>query len=600
VRLASIARRVVGRGSTPTRFPRLVGPTPLDQMASRSHTVVAILRIARPRTPRGGALRSAAWKVVAYVVAGAFLLSYDGFGFSTATSTRSSDVLAQLFAGDYARAAATRPIEDQPAIVLVTDETLRHPAFLAEASEWPPRFDVHAKVLERVRQEQPRAVLIDVLFRDEDRGPHDRLHDVLTRYGGDSIPVLVASGAECPPGGPDLERELAASLVRPFRGLTLPVPVPALIERDRVTRRYQLWQTAASRTGCPTAALALHLLLSGNETVAGPAAAAAAIERSLRARSERTGNPYVDTLEIVWGAGVAGSGERGGWSAPGAEADAAPAGQPPCGAQPAPGLATSLAWSAAGHDLRHECPFIETIAAEDLLTSPRGTRLRGRPVFYAMSFLGSDDMILTPTSFVLPGVHQHAMAFDNLMAWGDGYLRRREPATLGPLTLPSGIDFALLLAGASLFALHRWARTKDRRDTLLPAIAAKLPGWLWTERREARPAESVVKDAARWAVAALLVVGVWLAPVALVLGTGWILFTQLRIAPVNWVAHLVVYGGVVALAESWSRIRDVHAALAALVHQDGATDRSTEEALDAFCSPLRDAGDPAARGDPHG
>lgn len=514
--------------------------------------------LARHRT----ALVEGGWAVVLYVLLGGAVLGYDGFGFSTATNNRSSDVVGQVFASKYDRDSESRDPASRPVVVLVTDATLHHPLFREEASGWPPTFDLHAKVLSRILEERPSVLFVDVLFRDE-RGAEVALQRTLDGYATacPRIPVLVAAGAECPPEGDDRDARLEEQMAKLFVGRTWPVAVPALPDaRDNASRQYPLWQTAGSRNGCPTAALAMYWALRNGPTLAALPDAKPLDSVRLRTMVEGAegGNRFLDPLEVIWGARryPTGPGRRrteivqSGDGSADASAD--------CGEDLPPNPGSAVLASLAGYDLRQRCTYLETIHAEDLMLASPGTLLRGHPVLYGMSFAGADDLIFSPVHGRISGIHQHAMALDNLLAWDTSYVRRAEKGELGPVGLPSWVDLILLCFGGVLFALWRWRRAEERHQAIVTAIAAwGIPDRLRLREGGTRTAQ-VVKEVMLWQLALLLTILGWLIPIALVLAIGWVLFVAFDQAPINWVGHLVVFAGVVGLLELRARVKQNH------------------------------------------
>lgn len=511
-------------------------------------------RLVHYRSALGDGVRA----IVVYAVLASTLLGYDGFGFSAATDT--SDLVQQILASKYDRDSERRDAAQRPVVVLVTDETLRHPAFELEASGWPPTFDLHAKVLRRILEEKPSLLFIDVLFRDK-RGDEAALRGALEAYakGGPPIPVLVAAGSACPPDAEDHGRRRAEQLVEPFAERTWPIAVPALLDGDdNASRQYMLWQTSEPRSGCPTAALAMHWALQIGAAWAGSPVARPLGSAHLRATVNGTagGNPFLEPLEIFWGArrNATGPGRPPAENdADGGSGDDTPS---ECGTYlPASPFEAALV-RLAGHDLRQQCPYIETIHAEDLMVEPPGAMLRGRPVLYGLSFVGAEDVIFSPVHGRLPGVHQHAMALDNLLMLGTSYVRRPPEIRIGPIRFPSWADLPLIGAGAVLFALWQWWRSRAQHEFLVTAMAAwGIPKCLLA-RGSTRATR--VKNIAVWLLALVLTVLNGVIPLALLLAIGWQLFVAFALAPINWLAHIGVFAGVVALVEFRERVDKNH------------------------------------------
>src|SRR5690606_37563123 len=81
--------------------------------------------------------------------------------------------------------------------------------------------------------------------------------------------------------------------------------------------------------------------------------------------------------------------------------------------------------------LRVPVPYTTTLYVRDLMNPRAETRaiadqqaralLENRFVLYGANLSGVNDLIVTPTRQILPGVYLHAMALDNLLHWGPNY-----------------------------------------------------------------------------------------------------------------------------------------------------------------------------------
>jgi CHASE2 domain-containing sensor protein len=267
-------------------------------------------------------------------------------------------------------------------VVLITDGALDA---LEEA--WPASYGFHAQVLTALSVHQPKAVMIDLLFKDRRRDETlPQLERALRRLREQNIPVYVAAGSS---NGNAVRSELA-----PFMTA---VPVPKLTDRfDRATREYPLLLRDYGST-TPTAALRLYedLRLDGSLSDMD-------VERD-----------FSDPMQIFWG--TVPPAQQGKW----------------IDCHPPPGGALAAAWRRlfGGQDaVQTDCYYALTLPVDSLFTRASDPHLaaliRGKVVFYGAALLGIEDRVYPPTHTSLPGVFMHAMALDNLITFGPDYLRR--------------------------------------------------------------------------------------------------------------------------------------------------------------------------------
>jgi hypothetical protein len=77
-------------------------------------------------------------------------------------------------------------------------------------------------------------------------------------------------------------------------------------------------------------------------------------------------------------------------------------------------------------------------------------------------------------------------------------------------------------------------------------------------REGERALVGVARDAALWALALVLTSLIVLIPLSLMLAIGALLFEVFDWAPLNWVGHLIVFGGVVALFDVVASVKQNH------------------------------------------
>jgi len=323
--------------------------------------------------------------VVAFVALGLLLSRIDLFGMDSLVGRHVQDLVNRTAGAWYPQRA-----HERISVVLAGD------GFLEQMqTSWPPSLALHARVLDAILAHEPAAVLVDLLFLDERPGDDaEPLASVLRRHRGR---VYLAA----PPNGDE-------AVLPALRAAADTVPVPRrLDERVRGDREYPL---VVEDDGVfrPTAALRLYQHVT-------PAIA--------RGRLDEWAAP----MEIAWGVVPPAAPPRAA-DAPYPTLDEEIERRLDCRRRPL-GFGGALLESVVGGEVLIDCPYTQTLMAEDvLLRAPFDERvddvLRGRVVLYGAGFMAGADVVLPPTHGPLPGVFLHAMALDNLLTWGDDYVRR--------------------------------------------------------------------------------------------------------------------------------------------------------------------------------
>jgi hypothetical protein len=147
-------------------------------------------------------------------------------------------------------------------------------------------------------------------------------------------------------------------------------------------------------------------------------------------------------------------------------------------------------------EVKEECAYTNTISVAHLLGTfdPQVEQvIRGKAVFYGASFVAAGDRVVSPTYQDLPGVYLHAMAYDNLVSFGEAYKRADRPAWAWPSWRSAIADVGLLAALVMLWvgAGHAsWAQPLEA----------------WVTPRESRGSPKAFIDPVAWTI--LLVAGV--------------------------------------------------------------------------------------------
>jgi len=356
-----------------------------------------------------------------FLAGGVALLRMDPFGLTRLTKYYSQDLLAVAMAGCYPQAADGTCAKDghaKGAVVLLRDADLA-----AFEEPWPPRYGFHARVLRAIRANQPKAVVMDIVFEDVRDDPSiAALAAELDRYRAAGIPVYAAAFGPDRPLRPEVGERVT------------PVLVPKQIDPlDRVTRLYEVTSGAPDRlTAAPLAFRDVCGGCAGEPDCGG------------------------GVLRVFWA-----NAPEDSWNEHWLD----------CRHRP------PFPWwimQDRGADFRENCPSTPAIPARILLDPTEEddetiTELvGGSVVFYGAFYHGAADAMHTPLHNDLPAVFLHAQAFDNLVTVGPDAVRYSEPVVPGLGV--SVVDFLLLAAVGAFFVVRRnsvrvqarWARMMRR------------------------------------------------------------------------------------------------------------------------------------------
>jgi CHASE2 domain-containing sensor protein len=284
---------------------------------------------------------------------------------------------------------------DQVAVLHVDSDAL------AESREtWPVTYRFHARQLERLRRQEPRAVFVDFIFESDRNDPSIRaLVDVLRAMHADGIPLYIAM--------PETDRPRLRGELQSLVDEKVLIPVSVFQVKDPYDQVSWGYRLASKSNGLRSAALA----------IATDALRVKGREYDLRGQD----------MALVWGT----------------RAPAVPftwrtvEGPAHCSTQSAlwrllpPGLSDLASYLGREKDGRPLCPFSEALSVRELPVDLQGDapdlqqRIKGRFVLYGASFDASDYAV-SPVHASIPGVFVHAMALDNLLQFGDRWKRERE------------------------------------------------------------------------------------------------------------------------------------------------------------------------------
>jgi len=321
----------------------------------------------------------------------AFITLCDPFGLVSSSNAASARWLNRLFAEQYPDAG-----QRQVVVVLIDDTyLLRHQA------HWPLPYSEQSKLFKRLLAYQPSAVFVDLLYSHD----HSRtvpgqnplmesqlLANVFERYQRQGIPLLLANTG--------LQRGVdgAVNILPRFAAISR----PALVSWSGFGDQYPL---AVPTPLGPLESPALGLYREYCRSHACPA---------LPADAEAA--TQLPAMALQWGLKPSPLQERisaiGHCSAPGVFSQ----------------MLQAMFWK-LGNSAQATCPYSLTLTASDLEATADEDRkllhelLRGKLVLVGASIAGTGDVTLSPLHGKLPGVYLHAMALDNLIAWGTHYYR---------------------------------------------------------------------------------------------------------------------------------------------------------------------------------
>jgi CHASE2 domain-containing sensor protein len=404
-------------------------------------------------------------------IAAWLLLFIDPLGMEDATAERSA-AAAQRMAATLYRSS------NRVTVVLIDQQYIEADPHRT----WPLKYREQGALLRRIALAgRPEAIFVDLLYKNphEVKSPgartryaasdalaHDNPADLLGPIARSSVPVYIAGlpYADSTLVGlkdwncEDSRRVLAdpGSILDPIHNHALITSIDA---KGRPIERVAM----VSWSGCGDR---YPLMLGGSDFAKTPAFALyrTYCERA-NAPREVTGQRLCKSLDRVslepmmvrWGAFTSGMQQRF-YRAGVCQSRADPQSWPSRAGALIRQYLISIIDSDHSHtglDDRMPCPAVNVITASALMSMSAmdlGTALQGQFVLVGAQISGVPDSIVSPVHGQVPGVVWHAMALDNLLELGDGYLTQiAEPDWLA-------IELAVLIAIALVTATRfpRW------------------------------------------------------------------------------------------------------------------------------------------------
>lgn len=300
---------------------------------------------------------------------------------------------------------------DDPTVVLVDARSLQN-----FDEGFPPSREFHAEALARILELKPRFLFVDIWFDEDLDERQETATELLAHFLSSSKEKVLLAGY------PDADGPGRVSAR--IRNAVAAVS-PAVASLDKGDLRIQTYDLLTGSHCSP----ALHLYSWLKRSTPCSCEAPASCTAFRDALDVRWSTVAAPVNEIFLGCvGPADSASRIPWR-----------------------LLSSAVWT--GETL---CPPFPTVLATSLLASREKSGrhdhwISDRVVFYGLSADPFGDRIDTPVAAAVPGVYLHAMAFSNLLTYGERYVRdpstgwRRTAKCAGSLIVVTVLAFLLAL-----------------------------------------------------------------------------------------------------------------------------------------------------------
>ncbi len=357
-----------------------------------------------------------------YLVIGIVLVVIDPFGINRITEVASQDILYRTVIGPTYPGNAADPF-GQPSTVLLLDDR-----FLSAAGvTWPIDASLYALILAKLRQLKPKAVMLDITFADERSSPGiPDLRGEISRYASSGIPLLFARAPTLPAG---IRSDLAAP-VDEAQPILVDVSTRA---PDGSARTYP---TKSDLDGLETAAFWLYRNLPPEPTS--------------HSRSRANDDPPNVPMDIVWANQFQELNDR--WMKGG------------CKRIQGISLSRIFKGLIGIEKLIQTCPYTATVPVSVLLFNPDDdltNLVSDKVIFLGTSLSGTGDSAVVPTHGFLPGVYQHAMAYDNLVTYKGNYKKSQ----IGPVGRTNLQIIGSLVIVVITLSFSRWIKNRARKKS---------------------------------------------------------------------------------------------------------------------------------------
>ncbi|MGH6871837.1 MAG: CHASE2 domain-containing protein [Rhizomicrobium sp.] len=302
-----------------------------------------------------------------------FQIEMNPFGFSDLTQRYTQDIADLLITGPYFYGTEGR---DQVAIALIDEDTLQQ-----LQTPWPWSYADHARMLDALRADKPKAVVVDFLFVDSRPDPTlPLLVDEIQKYKKDGIPLYFEGGLDTPYGESALRPEFAKTGVR--------ILDPSIPVYNGVSRQYYI---------------------TGNCFGAKPRFEGTCYSNAFTVFADnfpKTPLKHLNgRMELVWGTAINPNNAK--WLGPA------------CNAHISGFQRVYLAFFDPAA-VQNPCPYDTVIPVVHLMNGddPQSDALvTGKIVYYGGNLEGAQDQSYSPVNGKIASVFVHAMALDNLLTY---------------------------------------------------------------------------------------------------------------------------------------------------------------------------------------
>ena len=422
---------------------------------------------------------------IAAVLVVLILTLLDPFEFESVSDHQSAALFYKLYATIY-------PTTHQDDIVIVTvdDSTLSR-----FGEVWPSSHKLHSRVLEELISYNPTAILVDLFFRY--KRPDDYFEKTLHVIDDTNVPMFFIEETTSD-GSPGIRQEIRA--LKEKDGSRINLVSAAIGDQQHPFLRMD--------TSSPFRPAAMAVYLSACAKIVGK-----------RCETESAAG-WSGDMEVVWGLKPSLFNCDRAFLLP----------------TPNNSICTDLSVSFIGRliqliresfipkhyrttDPMH-FPYHPLISAYDLLDgnlhSQLATLLAGKIVIYGANVSSEKDEVMSPVKGVIPGAYVQAMAIDNLLTYGQRYIRRGEINEYFNIGLPELLPVILMVFFSVAIVI--------RRHQLL--TSNKYVGL--TSERLREYDEVFLVSCRRFLIVSALIFGLFVE------------FFMLSISPVNWIAVIVV------------------------------------------------------------
>lgn len=367
------------------------------------------------RRPAGGGSRSdIAWAAaLCFLIAMPLTLIDPPFP-ERATAQSSQRAYNLIFGSAYPSSwGLPTPIERAAATevaVVLLDEGAAEELAREGARTWPAEARIHAAVLEAILAQKPRAVFVDLLFLDRMLGSTASFERAVARYGsahGTSTPLFFVLGSTVarPSGAAPAEPCSCAQVGAAHRqGAIVTDKPPVTDEVWRLVQAYDWVELVGAPFPTDQVVIRSYPLSAQHAELGCTPTAAVCLYEA--ATGERLPLDQPDIF-LFWNLILPKTNAR--WME--------------CTSPPDWPL---LAAIFRPESLMQTCATIPTVSVRELFQSEHDDEVQeaieGNVVLYGANVTGGD---LHPTAVTdsIAGVYVHAMAVDNLLAFGEGYLK---------------------------------------------------------------------------------------------------------------------------------------------------------------------------------